>query len=388
MDNHTDASTKFRNCSPRLSEPPTPDCSPRLSETPTEDHEDELERYKLESKQAYDTLIQMGGRPTRPIRPTPPWKKVLVGGELCYRYAEQVETLFYDIWYGYEPGPNTSLTEADFIMGHWQEERGRCKEELRRWQEFLDTQQWRREHRPDFAREEDMERQRYPHDPQLTASLKKLTDWKEYQAYFQKGIERLKRGMEGDRRAVEAIERKDLRVDWSTGLGKFRGSSHEGWLDSIERRRGRLPAEEKRLEWVKKQLPAVLSECALSLMESSISRRQMEERSELEAERVYTTLVATGGRPSRPIRPVPDIHDADLTVELIHALCHWESEYSKFGEELREWKQFLDYRQKKETNGETEVQLKGQQSTETTAQVDLWKDYRAYQHLEVKNTKQ
>ena len=131
-----------------------------------------------------------------------------------------------------------------------------------------------------------MERQRYPQDPHLTASLKKSKEWKEYYAYYQRGIDRLKKGMEGDRRAVEAIERNGLGVDWSTGLGKFRGSSHECWLDSIERRREKLAAEEKRLEWVKKQLPAVLSECAVSLMELPTSRREMEERSELEAKQV------------------------------------------------------------------------------------------------------
>ena len=42
------------------------DCSPRLSETPIEDPEEELERYKLEAKQACDTLIQMGRRPDSP----------------------------------------------------------------------------------------------------------------------------------------------------------------------------------------------------------------------------------------------------------------------------------------------------------------------------------
>ena len=103
-----------------------------------------------------------------------------------------------------------------------------------------------------------MERQRYPHNPQLTTSLKNLKNWKEYQAYFQKGIDRLRRGMEGDRRAVETIQRKDPGVDWSTGLGKFRGMHHEAWLDSIERRQEKLAVEKKRLEWVKKQLPAVL----------------------------------------------------------------------------------------------------------------------------------
>ena len=386
MDDHTDASRKFRNCSPRLSEPPTPppDCSPSLSQTPIEDPEEELERYKLEAKQAYDTLIQMGGRPTRPIRPTPPWTKVPVGGEIWYRYTEQYEELFYDSWYGYKPGPNNSLTEADFIGGHWFQERGRCNEELRRWQDFLDAQQRKREHHPEFARQEDMERQRYPHDPQLTASLKKLKDWKEYQAYFQRGIDRLKRGMEGARRAVEAIQRTDPELY----VNKRGRDDKRDWLDAIERQREKLPAEEKRLEWVKKQLSAVLSECAASLMELPISRRQMEERSELEAKQVYNTLMDTGGRPSRPIRPVPDIHDGEHTDEHVHALCHWEGEWSQFEEELREWKKFLDYRQKKETDGKTEVQLEERQSAESPTQVDLWKDYRTYLHLEVEDTKQ
>lgn len=54
----------------------------------------------------------------------------------------------------------------------------------------------------------------------------------------------------------------------------------------------------------------------------------------------------------------------------------------------REWKKFLDYRQKKETDGKTEVQLEERQSAESPTQVNLWKDYRAYQQLEVGNAEQ
>lgn len=36
----------------------------------------------------------------------------------------------------------------------------------------------------------------------------------------------------------------------------------------------------------------------------------------------------------------------------------------------------------------TEVQLEERQSAESPTQVDLWKDYRPYHHLEVENTKQ
>ena len=382
MDDHTDASRKFRNCPSRLSEPPTPppDCSRSLSQTPIEDDEEIIERCKIEAKRAYDTLIQMGGRPTRPFRYNLHWKTVLFEGEQWYKDAED-EPLFY---YGTDkPSRGLSSTEASSLAWQWAAEKKRLDEELRRWQDFLDAQQRKRDHHPEFARLEGMERQRYPHDPQLTASLKKLKDWKEYQAYFQRGIDRLKRGMEGARRAVEAIQRTDPKVY----VNKRGRNDKRDWLDAIERQREKLPAEKKRLEWVKKQLPAVLSECAASLTELPTSRRQMEERSELEAKQVYTTLVDTGGRPTRPIRPVPDVYDAEHTDEHVHALCHWEGEWSLFEEELSEWKKFLDYRQKKETDGET-VQLEEQQPAESPTQVDLWKEYRSYQQLEIENAKQ
>ena len=343
-----------------------------------------MQRYKLEANRAYNTLTQMGGRPTRPIRCNLHCKTVLFGGEQFYQETEENEELFYSGTARPRRAPHP--TEASVIVSHWVAEKMRLDEELQRWQDFLDSQQRRREHHPEFAREEDMERRQYPHDPQLTANLKKLKNWKEYQAYFQRGIDRLKRGMEGARRAVEAIQRKDPEVVMNKG--KVRGRSHKDWLRTIEEQREKLAAEEKRLEWVKKQLPAVLSECAASLTELPTSRHQMEERSELEAKQVYTTLVDTGGRPSRPVRPVPDVYDAEHTDQHVHALCHWEDECSQFEEELREWKKFLDYRQKKGTDGKTEVQLEERQSAESPTQVDLWKDYRAYQHLEVDNAKQ
>ena len=57
-------------------------------------------------------------------------------------------------------------------------------------------------------------------------------------------------------------------------------------------------------------------------MEMPASRRQMEERSEMEAKQVYKTLMETGGRPSRPIRSVPDIYDTKSTDKHVHVLCH------------------------------------------------------------------
>ncbi|KAL8817609.1 MAG: hypothetical protein Q9191_008116, partial [Dirinaria sp. TL-2023a] len=129
--------------------------------------------------------------------------------ELCYEDFEKIEILFYD---GSKPDGLLELTETGFIAMHWAKEARQFEAELRRWQKFLDAQQWRREHRPEFAREEEMKRQRYPHDPHLTASLKKLKNWKKYQVYFQKGIDRFKKIIEEARRAVKTIQRKDPEV--------------------------------------------------------------------------------------------------------------------------------------------------------------------------------
>ena len=107
MDNYTDATRKLRDCPPRLSKTPTPEKEwpPEGIRTPSPDPpEVRAESNKTAAEEAYDALIQMGGRPTRPIRPVPPWKRVLVQGDFGYLYAENIEVLFYSVWHGNSPG--------------------------------------------------------------------------------------------------------------------------------------------------------------------------------------------------------------------------------------------------------------------------------------------
>ena len=76
-----------------------------------------MERFELEAKQAYDTLIQMGGRTTRPIRCNLNWKTVFFGGEKFYQETEEDEELFY---YGTDkPRRAAHPTEASVIVSHW-----------------------------------------------------------------------------------------------------------------------------------------------------------------------------------------------------------------------------------------------------------------------------
>ncbi|KAL9638790.1 MAG: hypothetical protein Q9204_001364 [Flavoplaca sp. TL-2023a] len=232
----------------RLSKSPQPEreWSFEGDETPEPDPpEIRAVRVEAAAKEAYDTLIQMGGRPTRSIRFNPRWKTVIVDGDLVYQDAEEVEALFLD---RRSSGPGSSWTEAEFIAAHWGAEYRQFKEELQRWRDFRHIQQWRREHRPNYAREEDVERQRYPQDPHLTASLKKLKDWKEYQTYFQDSINRDKKYMENKRRAVEALQGDDHEAKQKyEGTGKFKATD-ESTLDTMEYNLEKLAGEEKRLE--------------------------------------------------------------------------------------------------------------------------------------------
>lgn len=378
-----------------MSEPPeTEELFPEGYETPLlptpDPPEIRAERFKAAAVNAHDKLIQQGGRPTRLIRFVPRCKAVLGIDGLCYEDAEKVEVLFH-------PGPGSSgpgrhPTELEFTVGHWAAEYEQFSEELRRWQASCHDQQQRREK----SKSIDTDRQPDSQDPRLAASLKRLREWKEYRDYFQRAVGRYKRRIEGLRKAMEMLERKGPEVEDSTykrpdfpewEYSTYKGHRFNSWMGDMEMNLEHLAREEKRFEWVKQEFTQVLSDCAASLMGAPILRRRIEESSKLEATQVFNTLLATGGKPTRSMRPVPRRLDVGMQVRYIHLLCHWEAEYSQFKGELQEWNRFPDCRQRKPENPTTEALQDEQGCYNTTVHVALWKDYQAYQQLEVDNRK-
>ena len=65
----------------------------------------------------------------------------------------------------------------------------------------------------------------------------------------------------------------------------------------------------------------------------------MKERSELEAKRVSTTLVETDKRPTRPMRPVPDILEVENTKQWVEFWRRQVEEYQDIEnrQALRGW---------------------------------------------------
>lgn len=87
--------------------------------------------------------------------------------------------------------------------------------------------------------------------------------------------------------------------------------------------------------------------------------RQMKERIEADTRQVYASLISAGGRPTRPIRSIPDIEEGNQAHFLL-VLCHWEDGYSQFKDQLTEWKKFREYLPRKEFDENKESQLQEQ----------------------------
>ncbi len=125
--------------------------------------DDVMEENKVEAYQLYDTLIALGGRPSRQIREQPVWETTLVNGIVYY-------TDPHDRRLG------GSVEEEYYIHSHGDEEWTRCEEELERWQEFRVFQQ----RLVQLARREtdlDLETP----DQKLVETLTKISDWQDFQ---------------------------------------------------------------------------------------------------------------------------------------------------------------------------------------------------------------
>ena len=76
---------------------------------------------------AYEELVSLGGRPTRPVRPKPVYKTTLEGDLLT--------------WFDEEKGETCRCEPQIFISGHWLDEANKFEQELNDWKEFKSYQE-------------------------------------------------------------------------------------------------------------------------------------------------------------------------------------------------------------------------------------------------------
>lgn len=335
--------------------------------TSTASDEELTKRNKFNAKQAYDILIQMNGKFIHRFRSQFIWKIILIN-EFLYWRNEKLKK-------------NRCELKNNYIDFHWTHERIRFQKKLRQWQRFRDFQQRTRDGQQDKKTKNNSELQQHVQNQHFAACLTRLKNWKKYRVYQQKQIDHRKKWIEKYRRAVKIIEQKVSEMN----LNKltFKNLNQHDFLRKLNESLKWLKIEKQRFEWIKQQFPLIFSKCVNLLIETSFFCRQMKKKMKIDIKRIYASLINTGEKSIRSIRPVFDVEENDQ-VNFLFVLCHWQNEYSQFENQLIKWKKFKKYLSKKEFDENNEFQLQKQQFTKNSIQLNNWKKYQTYQLTEWK----
>ncbi|KAL8972516.1 MAG: hypothetical protein Q9197_002741 [Variospora fuerteventurae] len=318
--------------------------------------------HKVAAKLVYEALIQLGGRPSRPIRSRPIWESNDIYGRCSGgtdKFWKQYQAGQGQSYYGREEVHEFGENETTRVRNTWSKELEQFAVELRDWQEFRAYQHDARESQSGPA-DAGADTLLQPQDELLKACRTKLKDWREYRLWH--------------RAAIGALEQKIemLRQIYGVHLLNLHGGRKWDPKSQFIRYLDALPVLKSRLQWVEEQLEEVLSECSSSLSTTPLSRRRFEESCEADVKRVYQTLRELGGRPTRAIQSVPNTWDSQPADAHLSVLRHWENEYQHIEEELREWKEFLGYYQKLQIVGNENGQAQEQHPAHHLGRSSLW----------------
>ncbi len=230
----------------------------------------------------YDTLLQMGGRPTRSINPDP------------------------GVW-----DPVKVNVEEVHVLNHWSVESGRLQDELDRWRHFREFQQRNRAKPETFPRyQEHVLKYRQGNGIEGIVQLHlqpeeqtKLDEWKEYQFYEHRKLGRLQRIV---KRAQETAESARNRFDAAES-----DESKDAIHDALLIYQGRLRSAElnverlnELLDWIEGQFPLIISEGPVSSQETGGEGHHSRDQRELPSMQPTskpTGLVASHSKTSKTI---------------------------------------------------------------------------------------
>lgn len=280
-------------------------------------------REEARAKQAYDQLIEMGGRPSRSIRLQPKW------------IATHRDSLIY-ITDKRGELECTLSTDIDPMNHHWAEESAHFSKELENWQAFRKHQQKSQVlGRPETRLQLDNT------DARLIKDLTRLSDWQEFEVFQSYTV--------GDARSFE--DRCRLRLvwvmKWELAPGyediaeEIKSGAHAAirdCLSQMDRCQENLEAANIQLDWIKGQWPKVVAQVVDSISKTPALQPLLEEKLRQQTHAAFNAILNLGGRPSHSVSQ-PDLHLDDL-----HRLLYWSSETSMYMNELSNWREFLNWR--------------------------------------------
>lgn len=321
--------------------------------------QDMTEDYRETAYEYHDTLVEMGGRPTRSVLDKPV-------GKVVYKKEEGIIDILD------EHGKLTCTLEHDMspMHHHWTKESSRFEEELDRWKEFQDYQR-KNPHLSPLNTSFDIR----DVDLSLKAILLRLNEWREFEVYHQCKVNDALMSTWASRQALTKLFQEKATSD-RAGSNPNIQSMIDRWLERLFPRQMALDACQKQLTCIESQAFEMLSEASASLEGAPLLCLQLEKKMEEQANAIYQDLELLEARPSRPAQ-------ASLpTSPYVQRILHWKSETSRLLKERREWKIFLKWR-RNQASASTSVSTEEQQPNSRHVDPALWFDYVTYQQSQL-----
>lgn len=329
--------------------------SSRRARSPSQD--EMTANYEACAKRDHDLLIEMGGRPTCPVRLKPIWTAqykdgliyiIDIKGELDYTLSDDIDPMYH----------------------HWQKESGHFRRELENWKKFREGQlRYQHLDRPETQLELDSK------DAGLIKILTRLSDWQEFEvfqdlicvdaAYFE---DRCRMNLLAILKCQVATEHS------STSSAGHNAIGH--WFRTFDQSQEEVEAAEDRLKWIQGEWPKVIAESVALLSKTPELRQALIAKFRKQTYGVFSAIQKLGGRPSHAVCP-PDENMDDL-----NRVLYWNLETSKYKEELLEWKKFIKWRERHLGEIST-IQGQEYQCPQFQSTVEFYSDFerfRSYEH--------
>lgn len=321
--------------------------------------EDMTDYFRETAYEYHDTLVKMGGRPTRSVLEKPAGKAVYRGEKGIIEILDEHGKLTCTL--GHEICP---------IHYHWTEEFSRFEEELDRWRKFRDYQQSNPQLSPLSTVLNLSEA-----DRSLQAILIQLNEWQNFEAYHQSAVNTALMSTWRIRQNLEKLFEEEARSGRAASNPEVQ-SNISTWLERLFPRQKDLDSSQKQLTIIESQAFEIISEACASFEDTPLLCQQLEKKLEEQTNAVYQDLVLLGARPTCAAQA------SSPTAPYIQRILHWKSETSRLLKERREWRMFLKWR-KNQANANMLVATEGNQSNGRYMDSVLWRDYVTYRQTQV-----
>ncbi len=322
---------------------------------------DWLEDYKLDAYEYHDSLLEMGGRPTRPVLEEP-------AGHAIYE-KEEIRIMN-------EKGElqGTVALDENLLLHHWTEERACFLEELDRWKEFRVYQQ-ASEHKPLLKMAFDPENT----DQRLMKILARVNDWREFQNYQQAKADRSATLIRNITRKVVRYMRKETLADETTSSPEIQYGPGS-YLHELFPRQQNLETAQNHLTWIEGQVSEILLEACASLEDAFPLQKELEKKLDQQANVLYQELAKLQARPDDPLQ-YPH-QSADISQKILY----WGSEITQLMKDHWEWETFLRWRTKQPYT-ETSADIKEHDLSRNSSYLEVWVDYVSYRRYQLDKTR-